>query len=158
MALIDRVNERVPAQRLINLTRAYQRTGAGSSDADILGHACDDAEAAFRTYTSEVYDESNGRHVWLCVRGAVLVLQDWVDGNEHSAQALERWKGECERYEEQGPRARLLPVTDVNFTPQSDSDGRTFSDGYIQDAYRLGPPDAHVRYASDRRGDALEPG
>lgn len=74
MSLSSNVQARYPNQILVNLTRAGDTT-ATTVDSTKLGYAATDVEAYFKIWGNATYDDTNARHVAVCVPAVILVLQ-----------------------------------------------------------------------------------
>lgn len=91
MALIDRVKNRVAAQKLKELTNINNRDKNPSIDDTQLGYSVDDAIGDLKTYGNVVYDDTDDRHVAAAVLGVVLYLKVYkLEGQ--AEDRLEKWQ------------------------------------------------------------------
>jgi hypothetical protein len=121
MSLSTNVIARYPNQILVNLTRAGDTT-ATTVDATKLGYACTDIEAYFLIWGNSTYDDTNARHVAVCVPAVILILQmysaqtqDQYDSLLKSIEKLMKDEAKVDA------RDRFAPVTSSTLTPSAEN-------------------------------------
>lgn len=87
MSLSSNVQARYPNQILVNLTRAGDST-ATTVDSTKLGYAATDVEAYFKIWANSTYDDTNPRHVAVCVPAVVMVLQMYSAQTQDQYESL----------------------------------------------------------------------
>ncbi len=123
MALIDRVKERIPNQRLKELTNINTR-GAPAPDDTVLGFATSDTEAEFEVLSGRAYDETIDSHVSACTRGVLLILMHRSNPTREVIAQLEDWRNYVSdrlRLSESGANPRMLPKSNSGLTIGKDS-------------------------------------
>lgn len=115
MALVDEVQSRYSAQRLIELTNP-DRQGDGSTAVALntarLALAATDVEADFLSYAGESYDGALPQHVTVAVEGVMVKLQ--LRGASASDKADERHNQWIQRLRDMAKsraRKRVTPTT-----------------------------------------------
>ena len=154
MALIAEVRTRIGSQRLNDLTRANESAESQTEDTVRLTAAVADAEAAFRLYAQQEYDDADAdkapRHISLGVRGVVLHLEDWARGSELTRAALDRWYKDLEQLAHTTVRARITPEGTTTFLDYpEETDRRSVGD-------RRGLGQFLMRTPSGRGGGSFE--
>ena len=89
MALSDRVQERLPAHRLVQLTNGNKSDN--SINTTLLGYATGDVEAMLEVYAGVAYDETDARIVAIAVQGVERLLARWKGQNERVDQMWDEW-------------------------------------------------------------------
>ena len=119
MALIDRVKARITTQKLIELTNKDSKTATAIDDTR-LALAVTDAESSFAVFTGVAYDDTNGKHVPVAVRGVVahLLLDSDLGGN--AGEQYDRWKQMCLDLAKVTGRDRVTPQTTSVLTPSDE--------------------------------------
>jgi hypothetical protein len=119
MALGDEVKLRVADQRLVELTNPDD-TGGGTILASRFDAAVADVEAAFRTYVQVTYDNSDGRHIELAVKGVLIKLE--VYKNESGSDKREEaWKRQLEKLRMITHNDRIKPKSSSKLTPADEN-------------------------------------
>ena len=121
MALEDRVKERVPEQRLINLTN--DKRGVTTIDNAILGFAARDTEADLEIFAGVAFDETDKRIVVLAVEGVILHLLKFK-GESRFEVKLDAWRTNLnERLRLVTGNNRIKPKTSSRLTPAVEAPG-----------------------------------
>lgn len=133
MSLSSRVQDRVPARRLRELTNANDRS-VTTLNSTILGLACDDVEGYFAEYCGVLYDDANEDHVRVAVPGVVALLKAWASDDETS---WEKWITRAEHAALVMGRDRFAPSSSSTLTPSGDGgeDGSTVRPAFDDEAF-----------------------
>jgi hypothetical protein len=122
MALEDRVQTRISAARLVQLTNP-DRPAATTLDSTRLAAAARDAEAELKAKTGITYDDTDAYHQAVGTDGVICVLQ---------RRAGKYAEPECVQFSDalkngfpSGTGARIIPQTNATTTPTADDDDAT---------------------------------
>ena len=140
MALADDVQNRIPTQRLVELTR--QDSSATTVDTTKLGYAVADAGAEFLRRVGTSLDDSDAAHVAAGVEGVLYYLHLWAHGASDQAtqNVQERWDRWLDRIRRSETRDRVVPTAGsvVDSTDRVPLGDRSRWKGYVVGASRGG--------------------
>ena len=129
MSLVSNVQSRYGDQYLVNLTNPGDNT-ATTIDSTRLALAATDVEANFEIFAGVEYDDTDPQHVTVGVEGVEVLLkfraghttvEEWSDWIEKRLKPMSLV----------GARDRIMPTTNSEVTPTSESDtgdGRPYFD------------------------------
>ena len=130
MPLANHIQNRLPTQRLVELTQINSRS-ATTVDAARLTTVAGDVEALFEVLAGIVYDDTDARHIIVGVDGLEILLQVWK-GDSSSRDRWDRWQTFMRMdFSKVTGRNRVKPKTSSRLTPSEEApvgDVRPFFD------------------------------
>lgn len=115
MSLVSQVTARYSAAALLQLTNP-DLPSATSVDTARLGYAADDVAAEFEVRAGVEYDDTNAKHVAVCVEGVVAFLT-WRMGTKGGADLVEAWRKRADVFGRTMGRDAIMPGTNSLLQP-----------------------------------------
>ena len=117
MALITRVTDRYPAQRLLELTNP-KNTAAVAINTTILQVAADDAQAEFEASTGIAYDDTSALHQSVASQGVIVYLHRYKGTSKTAGrQDQDLWNEGLEKVKLVSGNNRVDPTDNSNLEP-----------------------------------------
>ena len=115
MSLVSQVQGRYSTAALLQLTNPDD-TAAVAYDATRLAYAATDVAAEFEVLAGVAYDDTDARHVAVCVEGVVAFLM-WRVGTKGGEALANAWRKRAETYGKVMGRDAILPGTNSLMQP-----------------------------------------
>lgn len=124
MSLKDEIKNRIPKQRLVELTNA-DNPDATEINEDILDKAIIDTQNEFSINTGEIFSEDNNQHISIGILGVLVQLHKYCQILSDNTQKLyDNWISMLYKYRITfGANKRIIPTTTSLLEPTTELEG-----------------------------------
>ena len=144
MPLIDHVQDRIPTQRLVNLTNDDR--SANTIDLVLLQDAVDDTEAAFQIFSGVAYDDTDSRHIRMGISGVILHLLAFKGESRYEAK-LKEWQDQMHKiFRMVAGNNRIRPKSSSKLTPSEIPPGVEVRPFFDNETFEDFVPESNARF------------